>query len=346
MRDGEQVPGLVFRKNDKLKIAQALGELGVQRIEVGMPAVAHEDKAAAEIAGLGLKAEIWGFARCTRSGTDACIDANLDSVVCEIATSDLKLKAYQLTKDAVLDKMVDTVSCAKAHGLKVAFFDVDMTRTGLDFLKQVYLAAVNDAHADEVVSVDTLGVATPESFHYLTEKVRERVHVPLQCHCHNEFGLATATSIAAVKGGAEWVHVAVNGIGEKSGNTDLAEVAIALHLLYDIDVGLRYEKLTSISKLVQRLSGIEMPINRPIVGKGVFRRESGVTVQQLIAYPPAVEPYPPEFVGATREIVLGKKSGKHSIKWKLNELGINLSDQQVETLWKRSSRGLYRRRSR
>lgn len=330
LRDGEQVPGLVFRKDEKLKIALALDELGVQRIEVGMPAVSAEDEAAAtEIAKLGLDAEIWGFARCVRSDIDACIRSDLGSLVCEIATSDLKMKAYGLTKEAVLEKMVDAVSYAKAHGMRVAFFDVDMTRTDLDFLKRIYLAAVNDAHADEVVSVDTLGVATPESFYYLTKKVREWVHVPLHTHCHNEFGMGVANSIAAIKAGAEWVHVSVNGLGEKSGNTDLAEVAMALLLLYDKDVGLKFEKLTSVSKLVQQLSGIEMPVNKPIVGGGVFKRESGLAVQQLIAFPPAVEPYPPELVGAKREIVLGKKSGKHSIKWKLGELGISLNDEQT-----------------
>jgi len=331
LRDGEQVPGLVFRKDEKLKIAQALDELGVERIEVGMPAVSADDKAAAaEIVRLGLSAEIWGFARCLRSDIDACVASDLGSLVCEIATSDLKMKAYGLTKESVLEKIVDAVSYAKAHGLKVAFFDVDMTRTDLDFLKQVYLTAVNDAHADEVVSVDTLGVATPESFYYLTRKVKEWVNVPLHVHCHNEFGLGVATSIAGVKAGAEWIHVAVNGIGEKSGNTDLAEVAMALLLLYNKDVGLKFEKLTSVSKLVQQLSGIEMPVNKPIVGDGVFKRESGLTVLQLTSYPPAVEPYPPELVGARREIVLGKKSGKHSIKWKLNELGISLTDQQTD----------------
>ena len=222
LRDGEQVPGLVFRKNEKLKIAQALDELGVQRIEAGMPVVSPEDKdVATELARLGLQAEIWGFCRCIRSDIDACIECGISSVICEIATSDFKMKAYRLTKDRVIERMVDAVAYAKEHGLKVAFFDVDMTRTGLEFLEEMYVTAVNEAHADEVVVVDTLGVATPETIFYLTKKVREWVNVPIHVHCHNEFGLGTASSIAAVKAGAEWVHVTVNGIGEKSGNTDL-----------------------------------------------------------------------------------------------------------------------------
>ena len=313
-----------------MKIAQALDELGVQRIEAGMPVVSPEDKdVATELARLGLQAEIWGFCRCIRSDIDACIECGISSVICEIATSDFKMKAYRLTKDRVIERMVDAVAYAKEHGLKVAFFDVDMTRTGLEFLEEMYVTAVNEAHADEVVVVDTLGVATPETIFYLTKKVREWVNVPIHVHCHNEFGLGTASSIAAVKAGAEWVHVTVNGIGEKSGNTDLAEAAMALLLFYKKDVGLKYDKLCDVSKLVQELSGIKMPPNKPIVGNSVFKRESGVTVLQLIRYPPAVEPYPPELVGATREIMIGKKSGRHSIKWKLEKLGITATEQQT-----------------
>lgn len=330
LRDGEQVPGLVFRKDEKIKIAQALDELGVQRIEAGMPVVSPEDKeVATELTKIGLQAEIWGFCRCIRKDIDACIESGIDSVVCEIATSDFKMKAYRLTRDSVIERMVDAVTYAKEHGLKVAFFDVDMTRTALEFLEEMYITAVKEAHADEVVAVDTLGMATPEAFFYLTKKVREWVKVPIHVHCHDEFGLGTAISLAAVKAGAEWIHVTVNGIGEKSGNTDLAEVAMALLLLYNKDVGLKYEKLCKLSKFVQELSGIKMPPNKPIVGDSVFKRESGVTVLQLTRYPPAVEPYPPELVGGTREIVIGKKSGRHSIQWKLKELGISVTEQQI-----------------
>jgi isopropylmalate/homocitrate/citramalate synthase len=339
LRDGEQVPGLVFRKDEKISIAQALDELGVQRIEAGMPVVSPEDKeVATELMKLGLQAEIWGFCRCIKTDIDACIESGLNSVICEIATSDYKMKAYGLTRDSVKERMTDAITYAKEHGLKVAFFCVDMTRTGLEFLKEAYVTAVKEAHADEVVVVDTLGVALPEAVFYLTSKVKEWVKVPIQVHCHNELGLGTACSLAAVKAGAEWVHVTANGIGEKSGNTDLAEVAMTLLLLYNKDTGLKYEKLTEVSRLVQEASGIKMPPNKPIVGDSVFKRESGVAVLQLTRYPPAVEPYPPELVGGTREIIIGKKSGRHSIEWKLKELGISATEQQVAVILERVKR--------
>ena len=331
LRDGEQVPGLVFRKDDKIKIAQALDDLGVQRIEAGMPVVSPEDKEATKaLTKLGLRAEIWGFCRCLRRDVDACMESDVSSVICEIAVSKFKMKAYELTEHDVKDRMVDTITYAKEHGLNVAFFAVDATRAELEFLQEMYVSAVKEAHADEVVIVDTLGVALPEALFYLTKKVKEWVDVPVHVHCHNEFGLATACSLAAVKAGAEWVHVTVNGIGEKSGNADLSEVAMALLLLYNKDIGLRYKKLCEVSRLVQELSGIKMPPNKPIVGDSIFKRESGVAVLQLIRYPPSVEPFPPELVGGKRDIIIGKKSGKHSIEWKAKELGItSLTDQQI-----------------
>ena len=333
LRDGEQTPGVVFRKKDKIEIAAALDDLGVQRIEAGMPVVSPEDKEAVkDITKMGLNSQIWGFCRCLKTDVDECIDCGVDAVICEIATSDLKMKAYGLDKDKVVERMMDTITYAKDHGLYTAFFAVDMTRANLDFLRDVYTKAVNDAHADEVVAVDTLGVATPEAMNFLIAKIKEWVNVPIHVHCHNDFGLATAASISAVKAGAQWVHATVNGIGEKAGNTDIAEVALSLYLLYDLDVKLKYEKLSEISRIVQRLSKIELSPTKPVVGKNVFRRESGVAVLQLIRYPPAVESFVPELVGGKREIVLGKKSGRHAIEWRLKNLGISSTEEQIKQI--------------
>lgn len=297
--------------------------------------VSDEDREVVkEIVRLGLKAGVWGFCRCAIGDIDACLDLDVESVICEIAVSPFKMKAYSLTEEGVLGRIVKAITYAKEHGLKVAFFAVDMTRADLGFLKKAYTTAVYDAHADEVVIADTLGVASPEAIFYLTGKLKEWVKVPVHIHCHNEFGMATACSIAAVKAGAEWIHVSVNGIGERSGNTDIAEVSLALLLLYGRDTGLNYGKLRKVSKLVEELSGVKIPPNKPIVGDTIFKRESGVTVLQLISYPPSVEPYPPELVGGERGIVLGKKSGKHSVEWKLKQLGINVTDRHINQILK------------
>jgi len=185
------------------------------------------------------------------------------------------------------------------------------------------------------VAVDTLGVALPEAMYYLTRKFKEWFNVPVHIHCHNDFGLGTACELAAITAGAEWAHVTVNGLGEKAGNTDLSELVLSLYILYGIDSGLKYDMLVEVSKLVERLSGIKLPPYKPIVGDNIFKRESGVAVLQLIRHPPAVESFLPELVGAKREIVLGKKSGRHSIEWKLKSLGVTANEDQVETILNR-----------
>lgn len=333
LRDGEQTPGVVFKKDEKVKIAQALDDLGVQRIEAGMPVVSPEDKAAVKaIAHLGLSAEVWGFCRCIKTDVDACLEADVDAVVCEIATSDLKHKAYGVDRQKVLLRAVETLKYAKDHGLHTAFFSVDLTRSDLDFLRTINAAAVKEGKADELVVVDTLGVALPEAMYYLTKKFKEWFKVPIHIHCHNDFGLGTACELAAIMAGAEWAHVTINGLGEKAGNTDLSELALSLYLLYGLDVGLKYDKLVSTSKLVEQLSGVKMPPFKAVVGDNVFRRESGVTVMQLISFPPSVESFLPELVGGRREIVLGKKSGRHSIEWKLKTLGITVTEDRIEPI--------------
>jgi methanogen homocitrate synthase len=330
LRDGEQTPGVVFRRDEKIKIARALDELGVRRIEAGLPVVSPEDKAAVkEIAALGLSAEVWGFGRCVKSDIDANIDCGVDAMICEIATSQLKHRAYGFDKDDVIRKAVEAVSYAKSHGIRTAFFPVDATRADLDYLKRICVSAVKEGHADELVVVDTLGVALPEAIYFLSKKIKGWVNVPLHIHCHNDFGLGTACTLAAIKAGVEYAHVAVNGLGEKTGNADLAEVALSLRLLYDVDVGIKFERLCEVSKLVEDLSGIKVPPGKPVVGVNVFRRESGLAVQQLISYPPAVESFAPELVGGKREIVLGKKSGKYSIEYKLEEMGMKAAEHEV-----------------
>lgn len=337
LRDGEQVPGIALNENEKIRIAEALDELGVQRIEAGMPVVSPEDKSAVKkIAHLGLNAEVWAFCRCVPSDVDACLECDVDSVICEIATSDLKIEAYGFKGlDDAVGRAVKTLSYAKQHGLHTAFFGVDMSRASLKNLQTLYGAAVNDAHADEIVVVDTIGFTIPNAMYYIVSKMKEWFKVPVHVHCHNDFGMGTACSLAAVDAGAEWIHVTVNGLGERAGNTDLAEVAMSLLSLYDINPGLKLEKLYSVSQLVEELTKVKISPTKAVVGSDIFKRETGAVIPQIErGFSYAVEPFPPELIGRQRGIVLGKKSGKESIRWKLRELGIAASPEQVETLLK------------
>ena len=330
LRDGEQTIGVAFDKEEKLQIAKMLDELGVDRIEAGMPVVSKEDKEAVElILKAGLKAEIWGFCRAVKGDIDACIDVGVKHIICEIATSPLKMKAYNFTPEGVLDKVLDCLQYAKSCGLYTAFFAVDATRAELGYHETIYRKAVEEGKADEVVMVDTLGVASPETMFYLTKKLREWVNVPIMTHCHNDFGLGTACTIASLKAGADCAHVTVNGLGEKTGNADLAEVAIAANL-YGIPIDIDLKKLYATAKLVEKITKIPLSPLKPVVGETVFKRESGVAVAQLVTFPPAVEGYSPELLGRKREILMGKKSGKKSVEYKLGKMNVKATPDQVE----------------
>jgi isopropylmalate/homocitrate/citramalate synthase len=304
-------------------------------MEAGMSVVSKEDKQAVEmILNEGLKAEIWGFCRAIKGDIDACIDVGIKHVICEIATSSYKMKANNFTPEGVLGKALDSLQYAKSRGLYTAFFAVDATRADLGFLESIYRKAVEEGKADEVVMVDTLGVGTPETLFYLTRKLREWVDVPIMTHSHNDFGMATACTLFSLKGGADCAQVTINGLGEKTGNADLAETAIAAKL-YGIPIHLNMKKLYSAAKIVEEISKIPISPLKPVVGENVFKRESGVTAAQLISFPPAVEGYSPELLGREREVLLSKKSGKKSVEFKLGKLNLQVSSAQADEVLRR-----------
>jgi len=277
----------------------------------------------------GLKAEIWGFCRAVRGDIDACLEVGVKHIICEISTSSYKMDAYNFTPDGVMAKILDSLQYAKSKGLYVAFFAVDATRADMTFLEEIYKRAVQEGDADEVVIVDTLGVATPESMFYLTKRLKQWVDVPVMTHCHNDFGMATACTIASLKAGADWAQATINGLGEKTGNADMAETAIAASL-YGIPFDLDLKKLYGASKLLEKITQIPISPLKPVVGEYVFQRESGVTAAQLITNPPAVEGYSPEVVGRERGVLLSKKSGKRSVEYRMDRLGVKATPGQVE----------------
>jgi isopropylmalate/homocitrate/citramalate synthase len=236
LRDGEQTVGVALDPQQKLEIARLLDSLGVGRIEAGFPRVSADD---AEAFGLvckaGLRAEIWGFARAVQADLDEVIRLGAHATVIEIPASEIKLRAYDITAEKSIERAVAAVKHAKAHGLKVAFFPVDGTRAELGHLETLYRAAF-EAGADEAVIVDTIGACGPEAVEYLVGEVRNWLgdSVPLHFHGHNDFGLATACAVAAVRAGATWIQGTINGMGERAGNADLGEVAMALECIYGV----------------------------------------------------------------------------------------------------------------
>lgn len=332
LRDGEQSVGVVLTPPQKLEIARALDSLGVGRIEAGFPRVSADDaEAFGLIAKAGLKAEIWGFGRALKADIDELLRLGASATVIETPTSAIKLKAYGLSVEDAKRRAADAIGYARKNGVTVAFFTVDGTRTDLQVLGDFYRCAL-DAGAQELVVVDTVGACGPEAVEFLVRRVRDWVgaQVPLHFHGHNDFGMATACAVAAVRGGAAWIQGTVNGMGERAGNADIGEVAMALTGLYGVPVKLNLKKIRGVSELVRRTAGHELEPWKPVVGENLFMRESGAVASQF-HIPEAIEPFSAELVGATRAIVLGKKSGIDSIAIKAKELGIALSAEEQQT---------------
>jgi isopropylmalate/homocitrate/citramalate synthase len=327
LRDGEQTVGVVLTPADKLEIARGLAEAGVERIEAGFPRVSEDDyRAVKMIADAGLSAEIWGFSRAVRADVEALVELGVGASVIESPISDLKLSALGVSRETMLERIRAAVAYAVESGIRVGYFGVDSTRAEPEFYDAAYTVAA-EAGAAEVVVVDTIGVAGPEAVGVLVERTRELVgpEIPVHFHGHNDFGLATANAVAALRSGARWIHGTVNGMGERAGNANIAEVALALRALYGVETALDLSRMRALAERVRALSGYELEPWKPLVGENLFRRESGAVASQFHD-PPSIEPYSSELVGAERSIVLGKKSGLDSIRIKCADLALDVPE--------------------
>ena len=334
LRDGEQTVGVVLDPEQKLEIAKLLDELGIDRIEAGFPRVSQDDwKAVKLVSEAGLRAQVWGFSRAVPADLEALVELGVPASVIESPISDLKLNAIGVSRETMLERITAAMRFADEHGILAAFFGVDSTRAEPDFYERVYKSAV-EAGAREVVVVDTLGIASPEAVADLVGRTVGWVgpDVPVHFHGHNDFGLATAAAVAAVRSGATWVQGTINGMGERAGNANLGEVALTLRALYGVESNVKLERIRDVSARVQELSGYALEPWKPVTGETLFRRESGAVASQFHD-PPSIEPYSSDLVATERGIVLGKKSGLDSIRIKAEELGLDVpEDRYAEVL--------------
>ena len=334
LRDGEQTPGVSLTPENKLRIAQKLDELGVDVIEAGFAAVSQGEMDAIKlIAKQNLKAEICSAARGTKGDINAVTKSDADSIHLIIPTSDLHLKfKIRKTREEILKITEERVEQAKKQGLIVELSAEDATRTDVNFLKEFFSKGIA-AGADRVVACDTVGVLTPEKAYDLFSDLRDSLQVPIvSVHCHNDFGMAVANSISALRAGANQFHATINGLGERAGNASLEEIVIALKSLYKKDVEIKTGLLYSISQLVSRLTGIYVQPNKAVVGENAFTHESGIHTQGLLANPLTYEPISPELVGGTRRISSGKHSGIHGIKDTLDKMGLEPTNEQLKEI--------------
>ncbi len=338
LRDGEQQAGVVFTKDEKLRIAEALAEAGVHRIEAGLPAVSPADDAAVrEMVKMGLPARIYAFSRCMVDDVKRAADCGVDGVVMEIPSSHhLVEKAYRWPVQRAIDASVEATSLAHELGLMVSFFPIDATRAGLVEYLDLLDRVATDGHVDAVGLVDTFGVLSPHGVRLFVRQTRERLGVPLETHFHMDFGLGVANTILAVAEGVEVIQTTVTGIGERAGNTPMEETVLALHTMYGIETGIRTERFVELSKLVTGLAGVSQPSNRPVVGDRLFNVESGIIATWVRNVGDELTesfPYRPELVGQPDPVlVLGKGSGLDSVAAWLERHERTATPVQIEAI--------------
>lgn len=347
LRDGEQTPGVVFSVADKIAIAEKLAEVGVDRIEAGMPAVSEQDfQAIKQISKLGLPSRIYTFARAINSDIDKALECGCHGVIIEVPIGYPKLKyQFKWTWEDVLRKSVEVVNYARSRGLHVVYFPYDTTRAREEDLRNLLTRMVQDAPPDSVGVVDTMGCILPEAMKYMVRLVKSLTNLPVEVHTHNDFGMAVATELAGVEAGAECVHSCANGLGERTGNAALEELIVALHVLYGYETHYNLSKLPELGELVRRISNLSFAVNKPILGERNFTRESGIGVDLVVKEPLAMFGTHPALTGRSGEVVLGKKSGKASITYNLEQMGITGADDEAvaEMLRQVKERGIEKR---
>ena len=329
LREGEQTPGVIFSIEDKLKIARKLDEVGVPQIEAGFPAASEKQrKCVHALVDLNLDAQLSAFARAKKEDIDAVADSGADGIVVSLSISPYhrKYKFKDMSKETYIEKLTEMISYAESYGLFVIYSAEDTTRENdIDFLKKAYKTA-EQAGADRARVVDTLGCASPNGMAYMVREIRKEIDIPIEVHCHNDLGLALANSLASVEAGASTVSTSVNGLGERAGITMTEEIIPALHMLYGANV-FEMGQLTSLSNMVQEISGISMPPHKPLTGNNVNAHSSGIHQHGVLVNPTTYEFYPPRMMGQKRKIYIDELGGRHGIIYVAKELGHEISDE-------------------
>lgn len=328
LRDGEQTAGVVFTIDEKLEIARKLSNAGVFQLEVGVPAMGGSEKEAIKaIVKSNLKSSIMGWNRAVTSDIQESIDCGLDAVAISISASDIHItEKLKKSREWVLDTITRAVNFAKSHGLYVSANAEDASRADKEFLFQ-FINTVEAAGADRIRYCDTVGVLDPISTYETMKELSSRINIPIEIHTHNDFGMATAATIAALDGGASFASVTVNGLGERAGNAALEEVVMALKYIKKYDARFDVTKIKDICEFVAKASHREIPPNKPIVGKNLFLSEAGIIADAILKQPDVYEVFPPSIIGGVRQLLISKHSGRASIISKFNEYGIKIDDQ-------------------
>ena len=346
LRDGEQSPGASMNVAEKVRLATQLEKLGVDAIEAGFPAASPGDFEAVKAISDRIKnIQVAGLARTSKGDIDKAWDAIKDAanprIHTFIATSDIHMKhKLKMNREEVIRTAVESVRYAKGFTDNVEFSAEDASRSDRDFLCRVLEAAI-DAGATTVNIPDTVGYALPDEFGELIAYIRDHTSninkAIISVHCHNDLGLATANTMAGLISGARQVEVTINGIGERAGNTSLEEIAMSIHTrgsLLNLSMGINTKEIYPTSRLVSMITGIVVQPNKAIVGANAFAHEAGIHQDGVLKNKMTYEIMEPETIGlSSNRLVLGKHSGRHAFREKLNELGYDLTKEEVDKLF-------------
>jgi len=347
LRDGEQTPGISFTLKEKVSIAQSLNALGIDVIEAGFPVISQGDfEACKEIAKLGLDSVVIGLARIKKIDIDKVVEADMDSIHLFIATSELHMREkLKMTREEIIENVKELVTYAKDHYSTIEFSAEDATRSDLDFLIKVNQVAI-ESGATRINIPDTVGTISPTAFGYIVRKNYEALpkNVRIAVHCHNDFGLAVANTVAGFENGASEAQTTILGLGERAGNASFEETAMSLYALYQIPMQINTKLIFPTAKLVESLCGGKIIVGRlkPLIGQNAFAHESGIHAHAMIQHARAYEPITPELIGIKRSdnvqeiiqhsIKLGKHTGGHALKAKLEDLGIYATEEQFSNI--------------
>lgn len=353
LRDGEQQTGVAFTKDDKIRIAEGLAEAGVHRIEAGMPVVSPQDaEAIVDIVKRNLGPQIFAFSRCMIEDVKRAVDTGVSGIVMEVPSSEHIIKyGYKWPLEKAVELSIESTAYAHEQGLEVVFFPIDFTRAEMNWVLDLIGRVADEGHMDSLALVDTFGATSPHAMQYFVRQVKARFpDKPLEAHFHMDFGMGVANTIMALAEGVEVVQSTVMGIGERAGNTPWEETVLALLTMYNIDVGIKFDKLYDLAMLVHEISGHPIPGNRPIAGEHAFNVESGIIATWLLncgdEHLTEVFPYRPELIGrGPPQVVMGKGSGIDSVKhWLVRAQIVASEDEAMEILMAVKQWGLAHKR--
>lgn len=331
LRDGEQSPGVYFTSKEKLAIASALDDIGIEIIEAGIPSMGEVEQSSLKaLKRLNLKAEILSWNRLVKEDVMCSLRAGINTIHVSIPTSDIMLENKMgKTSEWIIPQMEEIFSFAIKEGASISFGAEDASRTNPLFLKTVFQAAQNFG-AKRVRYADTLGIMTPTMVTELMKYLSEDLSIPIDFHGHNDFGLATANALSAWENGADIISCSLLGLGERAGNTSLEEFAAVMRFLKGGMHQFDFVKLKKLCKNISSWLGDPIPEYKPIIGERIYTHESGIHVDGLLKEASTYEFFPPEETGSSRKLILGKHSGKKAVRYLAEKEGYSLTDEQID----------------